>query len=372
MTLTIISHTEHYKTANGQIVGFGPTVMEINSLLNLFDRIVHVAMLHDGTPPAHAMAYQDKRIEFRGLPAIGGSKMTDKLRVLWQAPKVLRQVKKAVAESDWFQFRAPTGIGVYVIPYLMCTQKSGWFKYAGNWKQEAAPWSYRFQRWLLMHQKRKVTINGHWPDQPNQCLTFENPCLTVTELEKGVSAFQTKKPITEGVVLCFVGRLEEAKGVDVFLNALKELPDSLLKQLDQVHVVGTGPEIARYQNLMAGFNIPVLFHGLLSRVDVHNIYAESHGIVLPTQSEGFPKVISEAMAYGCVPMVSSVSAIGQYVTVDTGFLLDDLKIETLVKTLSSFLDLTTETYQNMGKQCLDGVKKFSYASYGEHLKEVIL
>ena len=38
-----------------------------------------------------------------------------------------------------------------------------------------------------------------------------------------------------------------------------------------------------------------------------------HIIVLPSKAEGFPKVIAEAANYGCVPVVSDISALGQYI-----------------------------------------------------------
>ncbi|MDB9961705.1 capsular biosynthesis protein, partial [Oceanihabitans sp.] len=135
-TLTIISHTEHYKTADGSIVGLGSTVTEINHLLDVFDAIIHVAMLHDSPAPASALPYTSNRIKFMPLPAVGGPKVLDKLAILWKAPLILRVIHKAINQTDYFQFRAPTGIGVFVIPYLMVWRsKKGWFKYAGNWKQ---------------------------------------------------------------------------------------------------------------------------------------------------------------------------------------------------------------------------------------------
>ena len=42
-SLTIISHTEHFKNVNGEIVGWEPTVREINHLSNIFDLVYHVA-----------------------------------------------------------------------------------------------------------------------------------------------------------------------------------------------------------------------------------------------------------------------------------------------------------------------------------------
>ncbi|MEP2280321.1 MAG: capsular biosynthesis protein, partial [Maribacter sp.] len=136
-TLTIISHTEHYKKSDGSIVGLGSTVTEINHLLTVFDCILHVAMLHEVPAPPSALPYTSSKITFVALPAVGGTSIQDKLAIIYKAPKILTVIKKALAQSDYFQFRAPTGIGVFVIPYLVFfSQKKGWFKYAGNWKQE--------------------------------------------------------------------------------------------------------------------------------------------------------------------------------------------------------------------------------------------
>src|SRR5690606_41847313 len=66
---------------------------------------------------------------------------------------------------------------------LFC-HKKGWYKYAGNWNQKKPPLGYALQRWMLKHQKRKVTINGSWPKQPKHCITFENPCLTEKERDR--------------------------------------------------------------------------------------------------------------------------------------------------------------------------------------------
>src|SRR5690606_37024808 len=117
--LTIISHTEHYKTAQGELVGFGSTVTEINHLLELFDNIVHVGVLHEGKPPDSALPYTSKHIDFVALPVLGGKNIVDKVQMVLQAPHVLNMVREALKGSTHFQFRAPTGMGVYVIPYLI-------------------------------------------------------------------------------------------------------------------------------------------------------------------------------------------------------------------------------------------------------------
>ncbi|MGE5943058.1 MAG: glycosyltransferase, partial [Flavobacteriales bacterium] len=362
--LTIISHTEHYKKDTGELVGLGSTVTEINHLLTVFDKIVHVAVLHDGKPPLSMLPYDSKRVEFINLPVVGGKGIAKKMEIILQAPRILKIISKALQNSTHFQFRAPTGIGVYVIPYLICfSSKKGWFKYAGNWQQKQAPLAYQFQRWLLKSQRRPVTINGHWPNQPEHCLSFENPCLTDVELQSG-SICRKSKVLPERRSFCFVGRLETAKGIDVFINSLSELPESYKALIDSVHLAGAGTDGKLYQKKMEDSGIVSVYHGMLSRTALHRIYEACHFIVLPSQSEGFPKVISEALNYGCVPVVSNVSAIGQYIYDGVqGVLIQEVSEIGLQQKLRECLDMTSEHYKHLILQPDDFYKQFTYSFY---------
>jgi hypothetical protein len=67
MKLLVVSHTEHY-LKNGTVVGWGPTVREIDHLANLFDEIIHIAMLHTGPAPDSAIAYQSPRVKLCPVP----------------------------------------------------------------------------------------------------------------------------------------------------------------------------------------------------------------------------------------------------------------------------------------------------------------
>ena len=49
----------------------------------------------------------------------------------------------------------------------------------------------------------------------------------------------------------------------------------------------------------------------MPRTQVADYYAAAHFILLPSRSEGWPKVLSEAMAYGVVPVAAAVSSIPQ-------------------------------------------------------------
>ncbi|OBX23274.1 MULTISPECIES: glycosyltransferase [Bizionia] len=372
-TLTIISHTEHYLQPDGRLVGLSSTVTEINELLAVFDRIVHVAMLHDVAAPPSTLAYVSDRIEFIALPAVGGTTWPAKLAVIFQAPKILLLVRKALKASDYFQFRAPTGIGVYVIPYLLLfSSKKGWFKYAGNWKQAQAPLAYRFQKWLLERQSRPVTINGFWDDQPEQCLSFENPCLTEQNIADG-QAVITQKRLEYPIDFCFVGRLEAAKGLDLLLETVGQLESEFRDNIGTIHVVGSGVRQTYYEALVRDLQLPVIFHGYISRDAVHAIYTRCHVIVLPSASEGFPKVIAEAMNFGCIPIVSNVSSISHYIQHDvSGFLMADLDVPSLTDCFKQVLNLDPKEFDRLKTHSLEAMKRFSYSFYNQRLVERIL
>ena len=140
MKLVIISHTEHYKTNKGEIVGWGPTISEINHLAKDFEKIYHIAFLHTKKVPPSSLPYTASNIEFIPLTPMGGPSLIDKLRVLGNIPTVLKTVSAILDKVDVYQLRTPTGIGVFLIPHLtFCTKKKGWYKYAGNWVQKKPP-----------------------------------------------------------------------------------------------------------------------------------------------------------------------------------------------------------------------------------------
>ncbi len=82
--IVVISDTPHYRRA-GRIVGWGPTVRELDQLSTLFDELVHVAPVSDETAPASALPYESARVRIRPLRperrrAVGGQVRHPELR----------------------------------------------------------------------------------------------------------------------------------------------------------------------------------------------------------------------------------------------------------------------------------------------------
>jgi len=367
MELVIVSHTPHYRR-DGVIVGWGPTVREIDQLATLFDRVVHVAPLYSEAPPASAIPYASQHIVLRPVTPAGGLSVWSKLGVIARIPEYAAAIRESLRQADVVHVRCPANISLIAVLLLTLgdAPKTRWIKYAGNWV--AAPGeaiSYRLQRWLLRMKWHgsQVTVNGVWGGQSPHVHSFLNPCLTEKELEGARHAAQEKR-LTLPVRLIYAGRLERAKGVRRLLEVLIELVIRGVPVM--LDLIGDGPDRRRFEEMVEGYGVSanVRFHGWLPRPELGPLYARAHMIVLPSSSsEGWPKVLSEAMAYGVVPVASNVSSIPQYLQrFGAGKTLDPEDVNGFVQAVCDYI-VHPEEWREQSENAVRAAAAFSYAEY---------
>lgn len=371
MKIAIISHTEHYKSEDGAIVGWGPTIKELNKLLEVTDTIIHLAPLHKTEVPKSALGYSSKSITFIPLKPSGG-KGLKKLSILFIAPYNLYKIRKSLKNIDYIQFRAPTGMGLYILPFLkFFIRKNYWVKYAGNWVDVNMPLGNKLQKiWIqkIIPTTIKITVNGTWKNERNNIIPFENPCLDDKDRSIGKELI-TKKVLLDKITFCFVGALNNHKGVPQILEVLSKIN---LNKIKEFHFVGDSSQKNEFIEIAKKIKLKIIFHGFLPKDKIRTIYAKSHFILLPSKSEGFPKVIAEAMNYGCVPIVSDVSCISQYISNKNGFLLNKPNTINIEKAILKALELKSITYEQWVVYNYDIAKKFTYTFYNNRLRNEIL
>lgn len=318
MRLLIVSHTTHFRR-EGEIVGWGPTVREIDYLAELFDEVTHVATLYTGPAPSSALPYTAPNVRPRLVAPAGGDSMAAKLGILTAYPAYASVIREEMRRADAVHVRCPANISLLA---LLLLRRAGeppyrWVKYAGNWRPEGdEPWSYGLQRrWLRENRHRGVvTVNGHWPKEPPHVHTFYNPCLTDEEAAGGSATAETKR-LDLPLELLFVGALNEGKGVGRVLRVAQSLGARGIPY--RLRLLGDGPDRPRYEAWAREYDLRAEFLGWVPRSTIADYYAPAHFILLPSQSEGWPKVLSEAMAFGVVPIAAAVSSIPQ-ILADTG------------------------------------------------------
>lgn len=110
-----------------------------------------------------------------------------------------------------------------------------------------------------------------------------------------------------GIEILYVGKLIKEKGIDVLLRALASLRASLPGRPLRLTVVGAGPDQPQMQRLgrELGMDDAIEYRGYVDDpTALDQLYARADLFVLPSTSEGVPRVIDEAMMHG-VPVVAS-------------------------------------------------------------------
>ena len=369
--LIIISDTAIYRT-EGEDFAFGPVVRELEFIESLFDEIIWIGFnREDKINDLSMQKIQSSKIKTVLLTKIGGKGFLSLMKIILQYPVMFFTILKYVRKGDIIHTRAPSHPAlIAVLLSFVYKNKIWWNKYAGNWNQKNPPLSYGFQRWLFKKAKHtNVTINGFWYNQPKHCYSFENPCLTQEDIEKGKEITQ-KKTFEPPFVFAFAGRMEDAKGVSRIIEALKSVP---FHQIKEVHFIGDGKKTETYIKQSEYLGDKVLFHGFLDKTGVHNILKKTDFFILPsTASEGFPKVIAEAACYGAVPVVSNVGSIAHYVNENNGFIWDLDKSAPYSEILHKAVQADTIVLKQKSLQLADLAEQFTFQNYLEKLENKIL
>ena len=163
--------------------------------------------------------------------------------------------------------------------------------------------------------------------------------------------------------ILFVGRLTQAKGIDVLLRAIKILKNKYSKKL-KIAIVGNGHLKENLNNLSIdlGINKEVTFLGV--RKDIDELMLSSKTFVLPSRWEGFGLVIIEAMSNMLPVIASDVGGIPEIIENGVnGILVPSENPKNLAKAIKQLLE-NTELRKKIAQNAYKKVKeKYSIEAY---------
>lgn len=374
MKLLIISHTPHYKR-NDIFVGWAATVREIDHLASLFDEVVHLAPLQSASFQETALPYLAQNISLRLVSPAGGERIIDKAGVIKVIPQYLLAILQELRRADVVHVRCPANISMLALILLTFVKYPllRWVKYAGSWDPHASlPLTSKFQQWWLnlgLH-RGYVTVNGQWPEQPTHVRSFYNPSFEDAILEQLRNEAVTKD-LTMPLKIMFAGRLAAEKGAGRVIRVARRLHERGIPI--QVDMFGGGPELTVFQNLVAelGIGRQVNFRGWVSNSELLPYYLRAHIVFLPSDSEGWPKVLSEGMACGAVPVASRVGSIQQILGqfgIGKTCAVDDL--EGYVSAISDYYK-DPQKWKKESERALEFVQFFTYGYYIRSVRELL-
>lgn len=297
LRLAIVSHVVHYHH-DGRLFAYGPYAREIDVWASLFPEVVIVSPLRHAPPPADAAPLGARNVAVRAFPESGGTSTAAKLWQAVRAPWLAWRLWRLLGDAHAIHVRCPGNVGLLGALVAPLRSRRLVAKYAGQWggyAGEAA--TVRWQRWLLRSRwwHGPVTVYGRQPGDPAHIVPFFTASFTPQQLARAQRAASARAavPVPPYRVL-FVGRLSAAKRAHVVLEAVAQLPASVVSACT---IVGDGPERARLEAQAAG-DPRVRFTGALPLDDVLTQYETHDVLVLVSETEGWPKVVHEARAFG--------------------------------------------------------------------------
>lgn len=373
--LLVVSDSAVYRESDGTYSAFEPVVRELEALCDIFDEIVWLGSVTKKRKLAMAVP-KNKKIKIVTLPATTRStSFFNKLYILLNYPVFVYRILKHISKAKYVHSRAPSHPAMIAIVFSLFDRKRKyWHKYAGNWAEVDPPLGYRWQRALLKkahYNNVKVTVNGAWGDK-SHVYAFENPCLYESER---IAAAQNaaQKDYSGELTMIYVGTIEYPhKGILQILDAIEM--GLVPEQIKTFYIVGNGvlksvieERIAKIKTL----RIELLGH--MNRAQLDEYYRKSHIIILPTvASEGFPKVIAEGAAYGCIPVVTGISALSQYIKdEENGIIIKSQLPEDISNALYRLVD--NAGIIEISNNAVEMGKKFTYEYYTRRIdKEIFL
>ncbi|MEM7532466.1 MAG: glycosyltransferase family 4 protein [Chloroflexota bacterium] len=134
--------------------------------------------------------------------------------------------------------------------------------------------------------------------------------------------------------ICFVGRLNVVKNLDLLCQAIAEIPDASLT------LVGDGDERASLEQWVKehGLEEWIHFKGIVNNSLLPEIINEHAVFILPSRFEGHPKALIEAMACGAAVVGTNVNGIRNLIQHEQTGLLCEPTVEGIRNALQRLLD----------------------------------
>ncbi|UYW00501.1 glycosyltransferase [Flavobacterium agricola] len=376
MKFTIFSHVNHVKKQN-KIYGYAPYIREMNLWIKNLDSVEVVANLSNRDCTAIDLAYEHKNISFTSLPAFNLLSFKSKVKFLAQFPGMLYTIYKAMKAADHIHLRCPGNVGLLAcFVQIFFPNKPKTAKYAGNWDPNAnQPFSYKLQKWILnntfLTKNMQVLVYGNWPNTSQNIIPFFTATYTeqdaVLALNKPAKKIETD---STSIKFLFVGTLSSGKRP---LYALQLFHKLLQKKSNlELHFYGEGSERNVLEQYITKNHLQnnVYLHGNQQKEVVEKAYQESHFLILASKSEGWPKVVAEAMFWGCIPLTTSVSCVHQMIGNGERGVLLHLDLDSDYKQVA---DLLTDSvrYAEMSKKAKIWSTQYTLDKFDDEIQKLL-
>lgn len=367
MKFAIITHVIHGKVLDNYF-GYEPYVREMNIWIKNVSEVLIVAPLHNSPKTPIQEFYQHDKITFVSVKNFDITNFKRAIVSIVVIPKIVWKIYKTMKQADHIHLRCPGNIGLLgCFVQILFPSKPKTAKYAGNWDPNSKqPFTYRLQKWILgntvLTKNMKVLVYGEW----NNSTENIKPFFTASYFDKDKIEV-VPRDLKSTISFLFVGTLSNGKQPLYAIQLIEQL--YLNGHNVKLSLYGDGSERAMIEAYISNNKLEsiVFLKGNQNQETIKKAYIENHFVVLPSLSEGWPKVVAEGMFWGCLPIASKVSCVPNMLENGARGLLLNLNLNEDYISIVSILKLNN-LYQDKVNKAMQWSRKYTLDAFENEIK----
>lgn len=308
MRLCTITEKECWRDDHGSWYSSGGFPRQIDGIHALFSEheivIVGKREVGQGTPLLPFATVVPMR-------AAAGRRLTMAMSFLWHLPANMLRMIPPIRRADVLHVACPGYLDVVALLFAIVSRKRTIVRYVAAWDNPCLV--ARVTRWLLLHAVGPANIvilvgEGDDPPRPSFHYLFSTAFDNRMVLSITPNQSTTRQ---EPARLVFVGRLSREKGVDVLVEAMRQLRSRLQRNgagwsMPHLDLFGDGSQrtTLEAQVKRLALDDAISFQGQQPHARILQELQSADLLVLPSFTEGFPKARLDAMLCG-VPVVTT-------------------------------------------------------------------
>jgi glycosyltransferase involved in cell wall biosynthesis len=376
MKLAVISHKVCWRAADSPS-GFatdGGFPMQIKAISELFDETKVVVPCEETEEPDGISFLDGKNLEVTPLSVPKGKDFVRKLDIPFWIMRNGWKIWREVRLSDAVHAPIPGDVGTIGMLFALLLRKPLFVRHCGNWMVQRtaaeAFWKWSMERFA---GGRNVMMATGGADNAPSSRNANIKWIFSTSLSRNEirNAAARQFPADGKLKLITACRLEKRKGVEVVIESLplilQKFPGATLD------VVGGGSLLNELKARAKKLNLEdkVRFHGKVEQARVIALMKQAHVFCFPTSaSEGFPKVVLEALACGLPVLTTKVSVLPKLIGNGGGILLDAPTGERIAEAVEKIC-LNSEAYNQMSVRAVAAAQQYSLENWRDFIGETL-